>query len=127
MREAARDLDFEEAARLRDELKRLRETELAIADDPLAREVEGPSPASGREKGRHNKGRERHRTVDQADRDRFSPNLTSMRWAGPATTPAGRGRRALAVQEADRMTRRMAPTSACPATAGSSARTIWTK
>ena len=38
MREAAADLEFEEAARLRDEVKRLRETELAIADDPLARQ-----------------------------------------------------------------------------------------
>ncbi|MBD8890701.1 excinuclease ABC subunit UvrB [Roseibium litorale] len=38
MREAASDLDFETAARLRDEVKRLRETELAVADDPLARQ-----------------------------------------------------------------------------------------
>jgi excinuclease ABC subunit B len=35
MREAAADLNFEEAARLRDELKRLQATELLIADDPL--------------------------------------------------------------------------------------------
>ncbi|MEO0330039.1 MAG: excinuclease ABC subunit UvrB [Pseudomonadota bacterium] len=35
---AAADLDFETAARLRDEIKRLREVELAIADDPLARD-----------------------------------------------------------------------------------------
>ncbi|MGI9408558.1 MAG: excinuclease ABC subunit UvrB [Hyphomicrobiaceae bacterium] len=40
MREAAADLEFEEAARLRDEVKRLRETELAVADDPLARQVD---------------------------------------------------------------------------------------
>ena len=40
MLEAAADLDFETAARLRDEIRRLRETELAIADDPLARQVE---------------------------------------------------------------------------------------
>jgi excinuclease ABC subunit B len=38
MRDAAADLEFEEAARLRDEVKRLRETELAISDDPLARQ-----------------------------------------------------------------------------------------
>ncbi|MEZ5818878.1 MAG: excinuclease ABC subunit UvrB [Hyphomicrobiaceae bacterium] len=38
MREAAADLEFETAARLRDEIKRLRETELAVADDPLARQ-----------------------------------------------------------------------------------------
>ena len=40
MREAAADLEFETAARLRDEIKRLRETELAVADDPLARQSE---------------------------------------------------------------------------------------
>ncbi|MDQ0470987.1 excinuclease ABC subunit UvrB [Labrys wisconsinensis] len=39
MREAAADLRFEEAARLRDELKRLRETEMAVADDGAARPV----------------------------------------------------------------------------------------
>ncbi|MDG1691975.1 MAG: excinuclease ABC subunit UvrB [Alphaproteobacteria bacterium] len=38
MREAAGDLEFETAARLRDEIKRLQETELAIADDPFARQ-----------------------------------------------------------------------------------------
>lgn len=37
MRDAAADLDFETAARLRDEIKRLQETELLIADDPMAR------------------------------------------------------------------------------------------
>ena len=38
MREAAADLEFEPAARLRDEIKRLQETELAVADDPFARQ-----------------------------------------------------------------------------------------
>jgi excinuclease ABC subunit B len=38
MHKAAGDLEFETAARLRDEIKRLRETELAIADDPFARQ-----------------------------------------------------------------------------------------
>ena len=37
MRDAAADLDFEKAANLRDEIKRLQETELLVADDPLAR------------------------------------------------------------------------------------------
>ncbi len=42
MREAAANLKFEEAARLRDEVKRLQAVELAIGDDPMAsqREVE---------------------------------------------------------------------------------------
>jgi excinuclease ABC subunit B len=39
MREAAADLDFEEAARLRDEIKRLRQTEMAVIDDPTAKAV----------------------------------------------------------------------------------------
>ncbi len=38
MRAAAADLDFEEAARLRDELKRLQATELLVSDDPMARQ-----------------------------------------------------------------------------------------
>ncbi|HLY05695.1 MAG TPA: excinuclease ABC subunit UvrB [Rhizomicrobium sp.] len=38
MREAAADLEFEKAARLRDEIKRLTATELAVADDPFARQ-----------------------------------------------------------------------------------------
>ena len=38
MRDAAADLDFEKAARLRDEIKRLKAVELAAMDDPLARE-----------------------------------------------------------------------------------------
>lgn len=38
MRDAAADLDFEVAAKLRDEIKRLQETELAIGNDPLARQ-----------------------------------------------------------------------------------------
>jgi excinuclease ABC subunit B len=40
MREAAADLEFEEAARLRDEIKRLTAVELAVADDPFARQSE---------------------------------------------------------------------------------------
>ncbi len=39
MKDAAADLEFETAARLRDEIKRLQETELLIADDPLARQA----------------------------------------------------------------------------------------
>jgi excinuclease ABC subunit B len=47
MREAAADLDFETAARLRDEIKRLRQTEMAVLDNPTARDVSSPSPARG--------------------------------------------------------------------------------
>jgi excinuclease ABC subunit B len=57
MRKAAENLEFEEAARLRDELKRLEAVELAIADDPLARQqavekaVDDAARASGRSTG----------------------------------------------------------------------------
>jgi excinuclease ABC subunit B len=39
MLRAAENLEFEEAARIRDEIKRLEAVELAIADDPLARQA----------------------------------------------------------------------------------------
>ncbi|MCZ7488562.1 excinuclease ABC subunit UvrB [Rhizobium rhizogenes] len=49
MRDAAADLDFEKAARLRDEIKRLKAAELATMDDPMAKEearaVEGGGKA----------------------------------------------------------------------------------
>jgi excinuclease ABC subunit B len=48
MRAAAADLDFEEAARLRDEIKRLRATELAVTDDPTAKFLPSPVPGEGR-------------------------------------------------------------------------------
>jgi excinuclease ABC subunit B len=54
MRKAAENLEFEEAARLRDEIKRLEAVELAVADDPLARQsaveeaVEGAVKMAGR-------------------------------------------------------------------------------
>ncbi|MDG0984783.1 MAG: excinuclease ABC subunit UvrB, partial [Planktomarina sp.] len=56
MRKAAENLEFEEAARLRDEVKRLETVELTISDDPLARQyavekaVEDAQNASGRSK-----------------------------------------------------------------------------
>jgi len=50
MRAAAADLDFEEAARLRDEIKRLRATELAVIDDPTAKFLPAPASKGGRSK-----------------------------------------------------------------------------
>jgi len=57
MRKAAENLEFEEAARLRDEVRRLETVELTIADDPLARQqavekaVDDAKTASGRSTG----------------------------------------------------------------------------
>ena len=52
MRAAAADLDFEEAARLRDEIKRLRSTELAVIDDPTAKILPSPLAGEGRRASR---------------------------------------------------------------------------
>ncbi|MEO1239515.1 MAG: excinuclease ABC subunit UvrB, partial [Pseudomonadota bacterium] len=59
MRKAAENLEFEEAARLRDEVKRLEAVDLAVADDPLARQsaVEAASEAAVKSRGRSTAGR----------------------------------------------------------------------
>ncbi|MCC5971426.1 MAG: excinuclease ABC subunit UvrB [Pararhodobacter sp.] len=59
MRKAAENLEFEEAARLRDEVRRLEAVELAIADDPLARQsaVEGAVEEAVKSRGRSTGGR----------------------------------------------------------------------
>jgi excinuclease ABC subunit B len=59
MKDAAADLEFEEAARLRDELKKLQETELAIANDPMIRpdELNRQQGKPERPKPRHKRGR----------------------------------------------------------------------
>ncbi len=59
MRKAAENLDFEEAARMRDEVRRLEAVELAIADDPLARQtaVAAASEAAVKGKGRSTGGK----------------------------------------------------------------------
>ena len=56
MRKAAENLEFEEAARLRDEIKRLEAVDLAVADDPMARQsaIEAASDTS---RGRSTAGR----------------------------------------------------------------------
>ena len=87
MRDAAADLNFEEAARLRDEIKRLTEMELLVSDDPLAREVEAQSPSSGREKGKHNKGVARHRTAEEQERFRKLDALREAEAAEKAARP----------------------------------------
>ncbi|NIZ15576.1 excinuclease ABC subunit UvrB [Phaeobacter sp. HF9A] len=59
MRAAAENLEFEEAARLRDEVKRLEAVDLAISDDPLARQsaVEAAAEQATKTRGRSTAGR----------------------------------------------------------------------
>jgi excinuclease ABC subunit B len=85
MREAASDLDFEEAARLRDELKRLRATELAVSDNPTTKTVNlnapgsrgrSPSPGGGGSRGAATRGGVKSR-VDPLSRP-HKPALDEM-------------------------------------------------
>ncbi|MGQ3486643.1 excinuclease ABC subunit UvrB [Roseovarius pacificus] len=59
MRKAAENLEFEEAARLRDEVRRLEAVDLAVHDDPLARQqaVEKASEDAVKARGRSTAGR----------------------------------------------------------------------
>ncbi len=59
MRKAAENLEFEEAARLRDEVKRLEAVDLAVSDDPMARQyaVEKASEAAVKSRGRSSAGK----------------------------------------------------------------------
>ncbi|WP_417743592.1 excinuclease ABC subunit UvrB [Salipiger sp.] len=59
MRKAAENLEFEEAARLRDEVKRLEAVDLAVADDPLARQqaVDRAAEEATKSAGRSTAGR----------------------------------------------------------------------
>jgi excinuclease ABC subunit B len=57
MIKAAENLEFEEAARLRDEIKRLEAVELAVADDPLARQAAVEQASEEAVKGRSKAGR----------------------------------------------------------------------
>ncbi|TGN67137.1 excinuclease ABC subunit UvrB [Paracoccus liaowanqingii] len=59
MRKAAENLDFEDAARLRDEVKRLEAVDLAISDDPMARQsvIDDAAEAAVRSSGRSTAGR----------------------------------------------------------------------
>ncbi len=59
MRKAAENLEFEEAANIRDEIKRLEAVDLAVADDPMARQwaVEKASEDAMKSRGRSTAGR----------------------------------------------------------------------
>lgn len=91
MRAAAANLEFEEAARLRDELRRLEATELAIAQDPLASQSSIEREA-GRYAGERNYGSKANLPPGKAASRVSKPDLDDM---GPGTdreVPVNRGR-----------------------------------
>jgi excinuclease ABC subunit B len=93
MKEAAGNLEFEEAARLRDEIKRLQAVNLAVSDDPLARQ-EAIDAQTGGYRGERPFGRAAnmpaHRPHKPGDSDMGPHN-----WGGGEARPRGgmRGRR----------------------------------
>jgi excinuclease ABC subunit B len=89
MRDAAADLDFERAARLRDEIKRLREAELAIADDPLARDVGVENTQASRREAARGKPAGKSASLFA------KPSLDEMGTSGDHATPAGAADRSL--------------------------------
>jgi excinuclease ABC subunit B len=97
MRAAAADLEFEEAARLRDEVKRLRQMELAIADDPLARQGELEQMRSGSaERGSANTNRPHKPSLDEMgphNREIPLAALTKSRGRSKAGKPGTRALR----------------------------------
>ena len=80
MRAAAADLDFEEAARMRDEIKRLRATELAVWEEPTAKR-----PSSDKKGSRASP-----RQSAQRDGGPHLPDLNSM-GPGVESIPAKSG------------------------------------
>ncbi len=93
MRDAAADLDFETAARLRDEIKRLQETELLIADDPLARNIGiGNTQGARRSKARRGKAAKSGEATQSLFRKNTLDEMTVGRTEKPARSDAGRRR-----------------------------------
>ena len=87
MKAAAGDLEFEEAARLRDEIKRLQAVELAVGDDPLARQAAVAAAGGGYAASARSAARRTRRHAARANR----PTPT---WARTIGAAAKRGRRA---------------------------------
>ncbi len=95
MKEAAGNLEFEEAARLRDEIKRLQAVELVVGGDPLARQADVEA-AGGFYEGERKYGRAANLLTSRAHK----PNDEDMgphNWGGGEARPKGgamrRGRR----------------------------------
>ncbi len=98
MREAAADLDFEEAARLRDEVKRLRASELAVWEDPTGRKPSPANFAARALRSRADKPLPRKPTLDemgpgvQKESRPYRPSPRGRSTAGKGGTRAWRGR-----------------------------------
>jgi len=95
MREAAGDLNFEEAARLRDEIKRLRATELAVVDDPTAKHAQRGTTLSSRVHAAGAPGGATHERPRKPDLDEMGPgpDKEARPYRGPRSTLGRAGMR----------------------------------
>ena len=93
MKEAAGNLEFEEAARLRDEIKRLQSVALAVGDDPLARQMDIEATA-GSYAGERPFGRAAN-LPSTRPRKPTDADMGPHNWGGGEARPKGgmRGRR----------------------------------
>jgi len=90
MKEAAGNLEFEEAARLRDEIKRLQSVALAVGDDPLARQEEIEATA-GDYSGERPFGRAAN-LPSTRPRKPTDADMGPHNWGGGEARPKGGGR-----------------------------------
>jgi excinuclease ABC subunit B len=91
MKEAAANLEFEEAARLRDEIKRLQAVELAVGDDPLARQSDVEATA-GAYAGERPFGRAANMPATRP-RKPTDEDMGPHNWGGGEARPKGGGMR----------------------------------
>ena len=91
MKEAAGNLEFEEAARLRDEIKRLQAVELAVGDDPLARQA-AVEAAGGGYQGRAQVRQRRQLPASRAHKP-TDADMGPHNWGGGEARPSGGGKR----------------------------------
>ncbi len=91
MKEAAGNLEFEEAARLRDEIKRLQSVALAVGDDPLARQ-EDVEAAGGAYAGERPFGRAAN-LPSTRPRKPTDADMGPHNWGGGEARPKGGVRR----------------------------------
>jgi excinuclease ABC subunit B len=90
MRDAAADLDFEKAARLRDEIKRLKAAELAVMDDPMARE-EAKAQEGGKKKSGANRESISPRVGEMSGRTEGGTSGTPQTKSRPTSPPSSSG------------------------------------
>ena len=90
MKTAAGNLEFEEAARLRDEIKRLQAVDLIVGDDPLARQA-AVEAAGGGYRGERKYGKAANLPASRAHKP-TDADMGPHNWGGGEARPSGAAR-----------------------------------